>query len=163
MNEAACVFSKILTFIPYFISNFAMGNIIQFWFCFGFKFTTRFSRSFWQDKLLWVFPTGRYFQPTKRGTTFPKILCALIDDVARRYISADRGDSKKKAKAGFCSRPIQKVVDVRCFNKCLQNFDSNNVRENQEPKCRKRRVNNRRRILRWAHLAGLSSTVYGSR
>lgn len=37
-----------------------------------------------------------------------------------------------------------------------------NVWQNQEPKCRKRRVDIGRRVVRWTHPAGLPSTVHGS-
>lgn len=78
-----------------------------------------------------------------------------------------RGDSKKKATPALFAQLTRKVAGLQTLQTALSLAASiqplpRNVWQNQEPKCRKRRVDIGRRVVRWTHPAGLPSTVHGS-
>lgn len=71
----------------------------------------------------------------------------------------------KKGETGFVHSYLRKsrVLDAASvLSTSLISPQLHNVWENQEPKCRKRRLSNGRRVVRWADPAGLPSVVHGS-
>lgn len=105
-------------------------------------------------------------------TTLPRRPRVLNRSIWRRgWVDVDAtraaGAIQKKATPALFAQLPQKVAGLQTLQTALSLAASiqpllRNVWQNQEPKCRKRRVDIGRRVVRWTHPAGLPPTVHGS-